>query len=150
LKKVVVHTDGGCRGNPGPGAWAAILRSGGRTKEITGAEKSTTNNRMELTAAVEALKALKEPCEVEIWTDSSYLSKGFMEWMPRWKSNGWRRREGKKWKPVLNLDLWQKLDAAGSKHRIRFHWLRGHSGHRLNERCDILVQQAIDDLLTAE
>lgn len=150
MKKVVVHTDGGCHGNPGPGGWAAIMRCGGRTKEITGAEKSTTNNRMELSAAIEALKTLREPCEVEIWTDSSYLSKGYMEWMPKWKSNGWRRREGKKWKPVLNLDLWQELDALGSEHRIKFHWLRGHSGHQLNERCDMLVQQAIDDLLTTK
>jgi len=147
VKKVVVHTDGACRGNPGPGGWAAILQWDRHTKEITGAEKATTNNRMELTAAIEALRALKHPCKVELWTDSSYMSKGFMEWMPKWKANGWQRREGKKRKPVMNLDLWQELDRLGRQHRVNFHWLRGHSGHKLNERCDELAERAIDDLL---
>ncbi len=146
MKKIIVHTDGGCWGNPGPGAWAAILHSDSRAKEIVGAEDETTNNRMELTAAIEALRALKYSCEVEIWTDSSYLAKGFMEWMPKWKANGWRRKQGRKWKPVLNLDLWQELDSLASEHTVTFHWLRGHNGHPLNERCDELVQQAIAEL----
>jgi ribonuclease HI len=147
VKKVVVHTDGGCRGNPGPGGWAAILRCGKNEKELWGTDASTTNNRMELTAAIEALKALKAPCEVDVWTDSSYLAKGFGEWMPRWKANGWQRKEKGKARPVLNLDLWQRLDSLASEHEVTFHWLRGHDGHPENERCDTLVQQAIDRLL---
>ncbi|NQT21334.1 MAG: ribonuclease HI [Planctomycetes bacterium] len=146
MKKVVIHTDGGCHGNPGPGAWAAILKTDGHTKEIAGADKFTTNNRMELAAAIQALKALKQPCEVELWTDSSYLAKGYMEWMPKWKANGWQRKPRAKNKPVMNLELWQELDKLGATHKITFHWLRGHNGHPLNERCDALVQQAIDSL----
>ena len=147
VKKIIIHTDGGCRGNPGPGGWAAILHHNSTEKEIYGAEQQTTNNRMELTAAIEALKLLKEPCEAEIWTDSSYLATGFMEWMPKWKANGWVRKEKNKRKPLLNADLWQALDQLGQRHSVSFHWLRGHNGHPLNERCDQLVQQAIDELL---
>jgi ribonuclease HI len=146
VQKVVIHTDGGCRGNPGPGGWAAILRCNEHAKEIRGGEKLTTNNRMEITAAIEALKVLKRPCDVELWTDSEYLKRGFMEWMPTWKANGWRRREGKKFAAVKNVELWQELDRLASAHTITFHWLRGHSGHPLNERCDELVQEAIDEL----
>jgi len=146
VKKVVIHTDGGARGNPGPGGWAAVLVHGRHTREISGAEALTTNNRMELRAAIEALEALKEPCEVEIWTDSVYLQKGFMEWMPKWKAMGWRRKEGGRTKPVLNVELWQELERQAARHRVSFHWLPGHRGHPLNERCDCLVQQAIDEL----
>ena len=146
VQKVVIHTDGGCRGNPGPGGWAAILRCNEHAKEIRGGEKLTTNNRMEITAAIEALKVLKRPCDVELWTDSEYLKRGFMEWMPTWKANGWRRREGKTFKAVKNVELWQELDRLASTHTITFHWLRGHSGHPLNERCDELVQEAINEL----
>ena len=146
MQKVIIHTDGGCRGNPGPGGWAAILRCNDHAKEIYGGDPVTTNNRMEITAAIEALKALKQPCEVELWTDSEYLKRGFMEWMPKWKANGWRRKEGKAFKPVKNVELWQELDRLASPHKISFHWLRGHTGHPLNERCDELVQQAIDEL----
>ena len=146
VQKVVIHTDGGCRGNPGPGGWAAILRCNEHAKEIRGGEKLTTNNRMEITAAIEALKVLKRPCDVELWTDSEYLKRGFMEWMPTWKANGWRRKEGKTFAAVKNVELWQELDRLASTHKITFHWLRGHSGHPLNERCDELVQEAIDEL----
>jgi len=147
LTKIEIHTDGGCRGNPGPGAWAAILRHNEHEKEISGSDPDTTNNRMEITAAIEALKALKGPCEVELWTDSEYLKKGFMEWMPKWKLNGWRRREGGQFKPLKNAELWQELDRQAARHRITFHWLRGHAGHPLNERCDQLVQEEIEKLV---
>ncbi len=145
VKKVIIHTDGGCRGNPGPGGWAAILQHDRHTKELTGTDQSTTNNRMELKAAIEALKALKQPCEVELWTDSSYLAKGYMEWMPRWKAFGWQRKPRSKNKPVMNVELWQELDKLGAAHKITFHWLRGHNGHPLNERCDALVQRAMNE-----
>jgi len=150
LQKVTIHTDGACRGNPGPGGWAAIMRHASREKELKGAEQKTTNNRMELSAAIEALKALKCPCEVEIWTDSQYLKRGFTEWMPAWKACNWRRKESGQLKPVKNVDLWQALDALAAKHNVTFHWLRGHDGHPLNERCDQLAQTAIDDLIGRE
>ncbi len=139
MKTVAVYTDGACRGNPGPGGWAALLRYGSHEKILTGAEPETTNNRMELTAAVEALRALKEPCQVELHTDSEYLRKGITEWLPAWRARGWRRKDG----ALKNVDLWQSLDAACSPHQITWHWVRGHAGNRENERVDELARQAI-------
>lgn len=135
-KRVEIFTDGACSGNPGPGGWGALLRFGDREKELQGGVEQTTNNRMELTAAIEALNALKRPCRVELYTDSEYLRKGITEWLERWKSNGWRTA-GKK--QVKNADLWQKLDAAAARHEVSWHWVRGHAGHPENERADRLA-----------
>jgi len=143
MKRVKVYTDGACLGNPGPGGWAAILIWGPHRKEISGAEAHTTNNRMELRAAIEALRALKEPAEVDLYTDSLYLQKGVTEWLPRWKEQGWKRREGKTLKPVANADLWQELDALLGKHRVRFHWVEGHSGDPENARANRLAREAM-------
>jgi ribonuclease HI len=137
---VIIHTDGACSGNPGPGGWGAILACDGKVKELKGGEAHTTNNRMELTAAIAALDALKRPCLVDIHTDSQYLRNGVMAWMAQWKRNGWRTADKK---PVKNVDLWQRLDALGARHRVRWHWLRGHAGHKLNERADRLAREAI-------
>jgi ribonuclease HI len=137
---VVIHTDGACSGNPGPGGWGAILAAGGHVKELKGGEVHTTNNRMELMAAIAALEALKRPCLVDVHTDSQYLRNGVMEWMHAWKRNGWRTADKK---PVKNIDLWQRLDALCARHRVRWHWLRGHAGHELNERADALAREAI-------
>jgi ribonuclease HI len=137
---VVIHTDGACSGNPGPGGWGAILASGQHVRELKGGEAHTTNNRMELTAAIAALDALKRPCLVDIHTDSQYLRNGVLTWMAQWKRNGWRTAEKK---PVKNIDLWQRLDALSQRHRVRWHWLRGHAGHALNERADALAREAI-------
>ena len=138
---VVIHTDGGCRGNPGPGAWAAILRCRGRTKEIVGAAPHTTNNRMEILAAISALEALKRPCRVRLVTDSEYLRKGITEWLPGWIAKGWRTAARK---PVLNRDLWERLDELNRRHRVRWDWIRGHAGDPDNERADRLVNEALD------
>ncbi len=140
MKSVVIHTDGGCHGNPGPGAWAAVLASGKHTKELNGAEPATTNNRMELRAAIEALSALKVPCDVELWTDSQYVKNGVQSWMAIWKVNGWKTKAKK---PVKNEDLWRALDTAAARHQIKWKWLKGHAGHEGNERCDVLAQEAI-------
>ena len=137
---VVIHTDGACSGNPGPGGWGAILAFGERVRELKGGEAHTTNNRMELMAAIAALDALKQPCVVDIHTDSQYLRNGIMQWMHQWKRNGWRTADKK---PVKNTDLWQRLDALCARHRVRWHWLRGHAGHALNERADQLAREAI-------
>jgi ribonuclease HI len=137
---VVIHTDGACSGNPGPGGWAAILSFGKHVKELKGGELHTTNNRMELTAAIAALDALNRPCLVDLYTDSQYLRDGIMKWMKSWKRNGWRTADKK---PVKNVDLWQRLDALSAQHQIRWHWLRGHVGHALNERADALAREAI-------
>ncbi len=142
MKKVIIHTDGGCSGNPGPGGWAATLTYGAHTKEISGGELATTNNRMEIRAAMEALNALKEPCEVVVFTDSEYVKDGITQWVPAWKAKGWKR--GKK--PVKNLDLWQALDAAVARHRVEWKWVRGHTGHEGNERCDGLATAAIEKI----
>jgi ribonuclease HI len=136
MKKVTIHSDGGCEGNPGPGAWAAVLRYGSSVKELSGSDPATTNNRMELQAAIEALRGLKEPCEVEFFTDSEYVRQGITEWLAGWKVRGWRTA-GKK--PVKNEDLWRALDEAAGRHRITWKWLRGHAGHADNERCDQLA-----------
>jgi ribonuclease HI len=144
--RVVIHTDGGSKPNPGPGGWGAILQWGHHRREIKGAEAHTTNNRMELMAAIMALESLKWPCEVDLHTDSQYLQKGITEWIFGWKRNGWRTADKK---PVQNTDLWQRLDAAVDRHTVHWHWVRGHSGHDLNERADELVREAIAEIRAA-
>ena len=139
--KVIVHTDGACSGNPGPGGWAAILAYNGKHKELSGGEAATTNNRMELMAAISALEALTRPCEVEIHTDSNYVKDGISKWIHGWKRNGWKTADKK---PVKNAELWQRLDKALHRHRISWHWVRGHSGHDLNERADELARLAME------
>lgn len=140
MKKVTIHSDGGCHGNPGPGAWAAVLQYGKHVREITGGTAATTNNRMELMAAIESLNMLKEACDIDFHTDSEYVRNGITQWLAGWKRNGWRTAAKK---PVKNADLWQQLDAANARHTVRWHWVKGHAGNDLNERCDELVQQAI-------
>lgn len=140
IPDVIIFTDGACSGNPGPGGWGALLKFGRQEKELTGGELETTNNRMELTAAIEALKALKRPCHVQFYTDSEYLRKGITEWISTWKRRGWKTA-GKK--PVKNQDLWRALDAVIQKHQIQWHWVRGHAGQRENERVDKLARRAI-------
>lgn len=146
MKHVHIYADGACRGNPGPGGWAALLRYGKREKEISGGERETTNNRMELRAAIEALASLKEACSVDFFTDSQYVQKGITLWLSSWKSRKWRGSQGK---AVKNVDLWQKLDQETQRHRIKWHWVRGHSGHLENERVDLLAKNAIDELLSS-
>lgn len=143
MAAVEIYTDGACRGNPGPGGWGAILRSGGREKELKGAEALTTNNRMELTAAIQALAALKRGCEVVLYTDSQYVRKGILEWMPQWKLRDWRTADKK---PVKNVDLWQALEREIARHKIEWHWVKGHAGVPGNERADRLANEAIDEL----
>jgi len=140
MTRVDIFTDGACQGNPGPGGWAAILVSGEHRREITGYEPATTNNRMELQAALEGLRNLKQPCEVDLYTDSQYLKKGMEQWLAKWKKNGWRTAAKE---PVKNADLWEQLEAAASTHTMRWHWVRGHDGHVENERCDVLANEAI-------
>jgi ribonuclease HI len=140
MKKVTIHSDGGCHGNPGPGGWAAILEYGSRRRELSGGVPATTNNRMELQAAIEALGALKEPCEVDFYTDSEYVKKGVSAWVSLWKRNGWKTKAKK---PVKNEDLWRALDARAATHRVTWHWLKGHAGHVENERCDQLANAEI-------
>lgn len=140
---IEIHTDGGCRGNPGPGGYAAVIRSGGKRKEIVGTELDTTNNRMELRAAIAGLEALNRPCLVKMVTDSEYLRLGITEWLPRWIRNGWKTSNRK---PVLNKDLWERLRDLSSSHRIEWSWVPGHSGDPENERCDQLVNEALDRL----
>jgi ribonuclease HI len=142
--KVVIHTDGACSGNPGPGGWGAILDSGPHRKEIKGGEAQTTNNRMELTAAIEALRALKGRCSVALHTDSVYLRDGITKWIHGWKRNGWRTADKK---PVKNVELWQALDALADAHDVEWHWVRGHAGHDLNERADELARQGMAPFL---
>ena len=143
LPQVTIHTDGGAAPNPGPGGWAAILTFGDREKELKGGEPATTNNRMELTAAISALEALKRPCRVDLHTDSQYLRNGVMSWMGKWKRNGWKTADKK---PVKNIDLWQRLDGALGAHQVRWHWVKGHAGHDMNERADALVGEAIAEI----
>lgn len=146
---VHLFTDGGCSGNPGPGGWAFILRhlTSGKELERSGAERETTNNRMELIAVVRGLEALKRPCHVELFTDSEYVRKGLSEWMRKWKANGWKRREGKALKPVKNEDLWRRLDELVSTHKFTFTRVAGHSGHPENDRCDTLAVAAYQKYL---
>lgn len=143
MKQVTIHCDGACQGNPGPGGWAAVLQYGAKRKEVCGAVLATTNNRMELQAAIEAFRALKEPCNVEIFTDSVYLRKGMMSWVRGWKVNGWKTTDKK---PVKNADLWRELDDLASKHKVTWRWLKGHAGHVENECCDRLAVKEIERL----
>ena len=140
-KPVRIYTDGACKGNPGPGGWGALLQFDGREKELCGGADGTTNNRMELTAVIRALEALKRPCEVELYTDSQYVQKGISEWIASWKRRGWKTADKK---PVKNVDLWQELDRLAAAHRIRWHWVRGHAGHTENERADALANRGIE------
>ena len=140
LPHVTVFTDGACSGNPGPGGWGAILKFGDIEKELKGGEAHTTNNRMELMAAIAALEALKRPCLVDLHTDSQYMRDGIMKWINNWKRNGWRTADKK---PVKNVDLWQRLDTALKPHDVRWHWVKGHAGNALNERADELAREAI-------
>ena len=146
---VELFTDGACSRNPGPGGWAYILRhlATGTEREQSGSDPDTTNNRMELIAAIEGLEALKRPCKVRLVTDSKYVGQGISEWMPNWKANGWRRRVGKGFKPVKNDDLWKRLDAQVGRHEVHFEHVAGHSGHPENERCDELAVAAYQQYL---
>ncbi len=136
-KQITVYTDGACSGNPGPGGWGAILIYGAHRKELSGGEAQTTNNRMELMAAISALETLKQPCEVELWTDSNYVKDGISKWIAGWRRNGWKTAEKK---PVKNAELWQRLDAARDRHKVTWNWVKGHAGHPENERADELAR----------
>ena len=142
-KRVEIFTDGACSGNPGPGGWGAILRFNGKVRELSGGEAMTTNNRMELLAAISALEALKKPCEVDLHTDSQYVRQGITAWIHGWKRNGWRTADKK---PVKNIELWQRLEAAAKPHRVHWAWVKGHSGHAENDRADALARGEIDKL----
>ena len=140
LKAVTIYTDGACSGNPGPGGWGAILSHGGHRKELSGGEPETTNNRMELTAAIAALEALKGRCSVDLYTDSNYVKDGIGKWIHGWKKNGWKTADKK---PVKNAELWQRLDEARARHEIKWHWVKGHAGHPENERADELAREGM-------
>ncbi|MEM1378548.1 MAG: ribonuclease HI [Pseudomonadota bacterium] len=141
-KKITIYTDGACSGNPGPGGWGAILDWNGKRKELNGGEAGTTNNRMELKAAIEALRALKGgPHDIDLWTDSSYVKDGISGWIHGWKKNGWRTASKK---PVKNAELWQELDALTAAHNVEWHWLKGHAGHPENERADELAREGME------
>jgi len=142
--RVVIHTDGACSGNPGPGGWGAILEAGKHRKEIKGGEPLTTNNRMELSAAIEALEALKAPSDVDLYTDSNYLRGGITSWIKGWKKNGWRTADRK---PVKNAELWERLEKAADRHTVRWHWVKGHHGHDENERADELAREGMAPFL---
>ena len=144
MSRVEIWTDGACSGNPGPGGWGAILKSGETVKELNGGEPHTTNNRMELLAAISALEALKRPCEIDLHTDSQYLRQGVMSWMHGWKRNGWRTADRK---PVKNDDLWRRLDEATQRHEIEWRWVRGHAGDERNERADELARTGMKPFL---
>ncbi|WP_041718020.1 ribonuclease HI [Alkalilimnicola ehrlichii MLHE-1] len=144
--EVYAWTDGACRGNPGPGGWGVVLRYRGHERTLHGGEPHTTNNRMELTAAIQALEALDRPCVVHLTTDSQYVRKGITEWMAGWKRRGWRTAARK---PVLNEDLWRRLDALNQRHEVHWHWVRGHSGHAENEQADALANRGIDEMQEA-
>lgn len=141
MKVVVIHTDGACRGNPGPGGWGALLEWNDQGKALCGGEAETTNNRMELTAAIMALEALRQACDVTLYTDSTYVKQGLTEWLPGWRTRGWLTAARK---PVKNQDLWQRLDAAAARHRIDWRWVKGHAGHPGNEAADRLANQGLE------
>jgi ribonuclease HI len=148
MKQVVeIYTDGACRGNPGPGGWAAVLSAADREKEISGSQRLTTNNRMELQAVISALQALRRPADVRLYTDSQYVRRGLLEWLPNWKARGWKTADKK---DVKNQDLWQILESEAAKHRIEWHWVPGHAGIPGNERCDALANAAIDTMLEVD
>jgi ribonuclease HI len=138
--KVEAFTDGACKGNPGPGGWGVLLRCGDTEKELFGGEALTTNNRMELMAVIQALKALTRPCEITVWADSSYVLKGISEWLPAWKARGWKTADKK---PVKNVELWQALEAEAARHKVTWQWVRGHNGHVENERADALANRGV-------
>jgi ribonuclease HI len=142
--RVIIFTDGACRGNPGPGGWAAVLMYGDARKIISGSARNTTNNRMELTAAIEALNSLKRACAVQLFTDSQYLQKGIQRWLPRWKRRGFRTIDGD---PVKNQDLWKMLEEAKSRHDVQWMWVRGHAGNVMNDLCDRLAKEALEHAL---
>ncbi|MDA1099418.1 MAG: ribonuclease HI [Proteobacteria bacterium] len=141
MDRVVIYTDGACSGNPGPGGWGALLRFGAHERELKGGEPGTTNNRMEMLAAIEALEALKRPCRVDLHTDSTYLRDGITKWIINWKRNGWRTAAKK---PVKNVDLWRRLETAMERHQMTWHWVKGHAGHPGNEAADALARQGLD------
>ena len=147
MKPVVIYTDGACRGNPGPGGWGAVLRYNGHERRLHGGETATTNNRMELMAAIEALEALREPCDIDLHTDSNYVRQGITEWLPQWRRRSWKTADRK---VVKNQDLWQRLDAAAARHRVRWHWVKGHSGDEGNELADQLANRGIDEWVLAK
>ena len=144
MKQVIIYTDGACRGNPGPGGWGALIKFESAEKEIFGGQPDTTNNQMELSAAIEGLAALKEPCSVELFTDSKYVMDGITQWIQNWKKNNWRTAAKK---DVKNKELWQKLDQLISQHRVQWHWVKGHSGDEGNEAADLLANKGIDSIL---
>jgi len=141
MKSVVIYTDGACRGNPGPGGWGAVLRFNGSERKLHGGETATTNNRMELMAAIQALETLSEPCAVTLFTDSNYVKQGLTEWLPQWRKRNWKTADKK---PVKNQDLWQRLDEAAARHRIEWRWVRGHSGDEGNELADQLANAGLE------
>ena len=141
MKQVEIYTDGACRGNPGPGGWGVLLRSNGHEKELCGGALETTNNQMELLAAIKALESLKEPCQIELFTDSNYVKKGITEWIINWKKNGFKNS---KKKPVVNAELWMRLDTIASQHKVNWQWVKGHAGHIENERADTLANRGLD------
>ena len=143
VQRVRIYTDGACKGNPGPGGWGALLQFNAREKELCGGEPDTTNNRMELTAVIRALEALKRHCEIDLYTDSQYVQKGISEWIVSWKRRGWKTADKK---PVKNVDLWLELDLLVAAHAIRWHWVKGHAGHTENERADQLANKGIESL----
>jgi ribonuclease HI len=146
MQKIVIYTDGGCRGNPGPGGWGAILEYGQHRKELKGYAEETTNNRMELTAAIEALSGITRSCSVNLYTDSVYVRDGISKWMENWKKNNWRTANRK---AVKNKDLWQLLDELNATHNVDWHWVKGHSGHPGNDRADELANEAMDELMAS-
>lgn len=147
IASVVMYADGACKGNPGPGGWGIYLQSGDHVKELYGGELNTTNNRMELTAVIEGLNALKKRCSIDVYTDSQYVRKGVLEWMPKWKLNGWKTSDKK---PVKNSDLWQTLDEASVRHLVRWHWVKGHSGNPGNEKADALANLGVEKAMTSK
>lgn len=145
MKHVTIYTDGACRGNPGPGGWGALLRYGSHEKILSGAEDHTTNNRMELMGAIQALAAMQQPCKIDLYTDSQYVQKGISEWIAGWKKRGWKKADKT---AVKNADLWMELDKEASRHTVTWHWVKGHSGHPENDLVDSIANKAIDELLS--